>query len=133
MDGSQRDEIGEELAEWGKVALIETRGRVSGRWIRAAVGFVEDPDGALVIAAGAADADWVLNLRANPVCRATVGDQTASYDAAELDTVESAAAVVRLILKYGTPAERLGRGPAFRLTPDAALGAAAATAAMGDQ
>lgn len=26
-------------------------------------------------------------------------------------------AVVALILKYGTPAERLGRGPAFRLRP----------------
>jgi hypothetical protein len=34
-----------------------------------------------------------------------------------LDRTEAAAAVVSLILKYGTPAEGLGRGPAFRLVP----------------
>jgi hypothetical protein len=28
---------------------------------------------------------------------------------------EANAGIVALILKYGTPAERLGRGPAFRL------------------
>jgi hypothetical protein len=40
--------------------------------------------------------------------------------ATALDGPEAAAAVRGLILRYGTPAERLGRGPAFRLIPAAA-------------
>ena len=108
--------IGEELAAWGKVALIETTGRTSGRPVIAAVGFVEQ-DGYMVIAAGSDTADWALNLRAEPLCRATIGARTHVYRARELDDEERAAAVTALILKYGTPAERLGRGPAFSLVP----------------
>jgi deazaflavin-dependent oxidoreductase (nitroreductase family) len=114
MDGGS-DDIGRELAEWGKVALLETRGRMSGRPVRTAVGFLEEPDGSLLLAAGDERADWVLNLRSSAECQAIIGDRSAPYVAHELDDVERAAAVVRLILKYGTPAERLGRGPAFRL------------------
>ena len=113
----RQDAIGEELAGWGKVALIETRGRRSGRPVRAAVGFVDEPTGALVVAAGDDHADWALNLRANPQCRATIGDATHAYVARELAADERAVAITSLILKYGTPAERLGRGPAFRLMP----------------
>ncbi len=113
----EQDAIGEELAGWGKVALIETRGRRSGRPARAAVGFVDEPSGTLVVAAGDDHADWVLNLGVNPQCRATIGDESRSYVARELAAGERAAAITSLILKYGTPAERLGRGPAFRLTP----------------
>jgi len=118
VNDGRRDEIGEELAQWGKVALLETRGRSSGNLVRTAVGFVEEADGSLLVAAGAQDADWALNLRAYPSCLATVGDVATSYHATELDDAGSAATVVRLILKYGTPAERLGRGPAFRLIRD---------------
>ena len=109
------DELGVQLAEWGKVALLETSGRASGRVVRTAVGFVED--GAdLLIAAGTELADWALNLRANPLCTITIEEQTADYIAREVDEDERGPAVVALILKYGTPAERLGRGPVFRLT-----------------
>jgi deazaflavin-dependent oxidoreductase (nitroreductase family) len=109
------DLIGEELASWGKVAWLETRGRSTGRPVAAAVGFVEEPDGSLLVAAGAPDADWARNLEADPRCRVTVEGQTADMTAAELDRAETSRTVVQLILKYGTPAERLGRGPAFRL------------------
>ena len=112
-----KDEIGEELAAWGKVALLETAGRVSGRRVRSAVGFLEQSDGVLIVAAGADDADWALNLRANGRCTATVGDDVVTYEATELPIDERNAAISALILKYGTPAERLGRGPAFRLVP----------------
>ena len=108
--------IGEQLAGWGKVALIETVGRSSGRPAKAAVGFVEHDDGSLLVAAGADTADWALNLRSQPRCRATIGEATYEYEATELEDGEHAAAVTALILKYGTPAERLGRGPVFRLT-----------------
>ena len=49
-------DVGEQLAGWGVVAILETRGRVTGRPARAAVGFVEEPDGSLLVAAGEPDA-----------------------------------------------------------------------------
>jgi deazaflavin-dependent oxidoreductase (nitroreductase family) len=109
--------LGEQLAGWGKVALLETKGRTSGRTVQSAVGFVEEEDGSLVLAAGSDSADWALNLRANPACRATVGERTAAYVATEVEGDELAHGLVALILKYGTPAERLGHGPVFRLRP----------------
>jgi hypothetical protein len=82
------------------------------------VGYVEQPDGSLLVAAGEPEADWALNLQADPRCRATIGERTVELDAAELhEPAQKAHAVRELILKYGTPAERLGRGPAFRLSP----------------
>jgi deazaflavin-dependent oxidoreductase (nitroreductase family) len=110
--------IGEELAGWGKVALLETVGRSSGRRVQSAVGFVDAADGALYIAAGSETADWAQNLRHEPRCRATIADRAAAYVAQEVEGAERAQAVTDLILKYGTPAERLGRGPVFRLAPD---------------
>jgi deazaflavin-dependent oxidoreductase (nitroreductase family) len=107
--------IGDQLVGWGKVALIETLGRSSGRWTSAAVGFVEESDGTLLVAAGTDTADWALNLRSQPRCRATIVETTHDYDAHELGEQEQAPAVTALILKYGTPAEKLGRGPVFRL------------------
>jgi deazaflavin-dependent oxidoreductase (nitroreductase family) len=111
-------EIGVELAEWGKVALLETTGRISHEPVRTAVGFVEDEHGEILVAAGSEASDWALNLRAQPACRATVGDQVRNYDAAEIpEGAERSRVLVDLVLKYGTPAERLGRGPVFRLVP----------------
>jgi deazaflavin-dependent oxidoreductase (nitroreductase family) len=97
--------------------LIETRGRVTGNPATTAVGFVELPDGSLLIAAGSDESDWALNLRSDRHCSATVGEQTTSYEARELHDAERSDAISALILKYGTPAERLGRGPAFELMP----------------
>lgn len=111
------DPIGEQLAGWGKVARLETRGRRSGRPQVATVGYVEESDGSLLVAAGDPGADWVRNLRADPTCRATVGERTAPGRAEELDGPDRARAIRELILRYGTPAERLGAGPAFRIRP----------------
>jgi deazaflavin-dependent oxidoreductase (nitroreductase family) len=98
---------------------METTGRVSGRRVTAAVGFVEQPNGQLLVAAGADDADWALNLRADPHCSVIIGDKHADYAALEVhDDDERGQAIRELILKYGTPAERLGRGPVFRLQPE---------------
>jgi len=68
------------------------------------------------VAAGGDSTDWALNLRANPECTVEIEDRTADYTAREVDEAARGPAVVALILKYGTPAERLGRGPVFRLT-----------------
>lgn len=105
----------DDLVAWGRVLRIETRGRVSRRIARAVVGFVERPDGTLVVAAGSSATDWGRNLLADPACRATIADATFAAVARELEGPEHAAAVRDLILKYGQPAEGLGAGPAFEL------------------
>lgn len=108
-----------ELASWGKVAVIEARGRRSGQMRSTAVGFIDESDGALLVAASDWHTDWALNLIADASCRVSIGDVTGSYVAERLDDAAGAAAVTALILRYGTPAERLGAGPAFRLRPHA--------------
>lgn len=111
------DPYGEDLADWGKVLLLETTGRVTGRLVRAPVGFVEDADGSLLVAATSPAAQWAANLAANPTCRGRIGAAARAYLAEEIDGAERARAIVGLILRYGTPAEGLGSGPAFRLRP----------------
>jgi deazaflavin-dependent oxidoreductase (nitroreductase family) len=112
-----RDPFGEQLVGWSKAVAIETRGRRTGRTVITAVGFVEEPDGSLLVAAGDPGAHWAANLRAEPRCVARIGTLRAAYVAEELDDAAEARAITGLILKYGTPAERLGAGPAFRLRP----------------
>ena len=85
--------------------------------VRTAVGFVEDDDGTC---------SWLpatsVGLGAQPARQSSVHghieERTADYTAREVSEADRGPAVVALILKYGTPAERLGRGPVFRLTPD---------------
>ncbi len=71
----------------------------------------------MLVASGEPDADWARNLEVNPGCRLTVGERSWEAVAEPLDRAEAARAVSGMILKYGTPAERLGRGQAFRLRP----------------
>jgi hypothetical protein len=91
---------------------------VTGRPLEVALGYVEDLDGSLLVAAGADDADWARNLEAEPRCRVSIGEVSWPALAEPLDVPQSQRAVHELILRYGTPAERLGRGPAFRLLRD---------------
>lgn len=109
------DAMGAELAAWGKVLLLETRGRRTGTRRTVAVGFVEEPDGSLLIAAGGPRTAWAANLLAEPRCRVATGATVREARAEPLASEEADRAVVALILRYGTPAERLGDGPAFRL------------------
>jgi deazaflavin-dependent oxidoreductase (nitroreductase family) len=111
------DSYGEQLVGWEKAIAIETRGRVSGRTVVATVGFIEEPDGSLLVAAGDPGAHWAANLRAEPRCVARIGTRRSDCIADELEGAAKARAVTELILKYGTPSERLGAGPAFRLRP----------------
>jgi deazaflavin-dependent oxidoreductase (nitroreductase family) len=109
-------DLGDQLAGWGRVAIVETRGRVSGRPARAAVGFIEESDGSLLVAAGDPDADWARNLEAEPECTVSIGGRSIRVRAEPLVGSERNAAIAGLILRYGTPSEGLGRGPVFRLT-----------------
>lgn len=121
------DPVGEQLAAWGKVALLETTGRASGAAHRVAVGFIEEPDGSILVAAGT-DAAWARNLLAAPACLVTIGERSFAAVAEPLAAADHARAIRELILRYGTPAERLGAGPSFRLRRAASGGAAAAGA-----
>jgi deazaflavin-dependent oxidoreductase (nitroreductase family) len=110
-------DVGDQLAAWGVVAIVETRGRVSGLPARAAVGFLQDADGSLLVAAGDPNADWALNLEAEPACTVTVGERSMRALAEPIEGADRNAAISGLILRYGTPSEGLGRGPVFRIRP----------------
>jgi deazaflavin-dependent oxidoreductase (nitroreductase family) len=109
----------DELVRDGRVARLALRGHRSGqpRWVT--VGFVELPDGSLVVAARSAEAGWARNLEAEPRATVTTGDRTWDALAHRLDDRDPRriAAVRDLILRYGTPSEGLGNGPVFVLTP----------------
>ena len=107
----------DDLVTGGRVLQIQTRGRVTGRPALAVVGFVARPGNSLVIAAGSPTADWAQNLLSEPACRITIGVATFAATAVELVGTGHATAVRDLILKYGTPAEGLGRGPSFEVRP----------------
>jgi len=81
-----------------------------------AVGYVDEPDGSILVAAGGR-ALWALNLLTDPTAEVEVGNRRFTAIAEPLEGADHARVVGGLILRYGTPAERLGRGPTFRLRP----------------
>ena len=83
------------------------------------MGFLEEPDGSLLVAAGSPTTRWAANLLADPACHGTISGVRRAYLAEELSGADRARAISGLILKYGTPAEGLGTGPALRLRPAA--------------
>ena len=110
----------DDLVASGRYVRIGTQGRRSGEPRDVTVGFVESepgPPGAIVVAAGDTEADWALNLLDDPRCGVTVGDRSFEAIAEPLAGAEHARAIRALILRYGTSAEGLGRGPSFRLLP----------------
>jgi deazaflavin-dependent oxidoreductase (nitroreductase family) len=110
------DPLADDLAAWGKVIRLHTTGRRSGRRRTVTIGFAEEDDGSLLVAAASDATGWAANLRAMPACIVERAGQRTRCSAETLQGSERAAAITRLVLKYGTPAERLGAGPAFRLT-----------------
>jgi deazaflavin-dependent oxidoreductase (nitroreductase family) len=109
----------DDLTAWGKTIVLESVGRASGRPRRVTLGFIAEDSGAILIAASEDTSRWARNLLAEPRCHVERdGSRVPSY-AARLSSEESHAVVARLILKYGTPSERLGGGPAFRVSPRA--------------
>jgi deazaflavin-dependent oxidoreductase (nitroreductase family) len=109
----------DDLVRSGRFARLELRGRNSGESRAVNVGFVEESDGAILVAAGSPDASWALNLLADPNCTVTIGERSYAARAEPLDDADPrrGRAVRELILRYGTPSERLGSGPIFVLRP----------------
>jgi len=56
-------------------------------------------------------------LLAQPRVDVEIGERAFTAIAEGLDATDHAKAIRELILRYGTPAERLGRGLSFRLRP----------------
>jgi len=112
--------VDDDLVRQGRFARLELRGHRSGVRRAVTIGFIEEPGGELLIAAADPDTAWSRNLEAEtgPV-RVTVGSRTFMATAALLDERDPrrSRAVRELILRYGTPSERLGGGPVFVLTP----------------
>jgi deazaflavin-dependent oxidoreductase (nitroreductase family) len=108
-----------ELVASGRFVRIETRGTVSGLARSVTIGFVDDEavPGAILVAAGTTTTAWAANLLADPACRVESADRSFDAIAEPLEPAEHARAVRELILRYGTPAERLGHGTSFRLRP----------------
>lgn len=104
-----------DLVAWGRVIRLHTTGRRSGRPRVATIGFVEEADGSLSVAAASEATHWAANLRASPDCLVERDGRRGPYRATPLEGTARASAISRLVLKYGTPAERLGAGPAFLL------------------
>ena len=110
----------DDLVASGRFARIRALGGRTGLPRPVTVGFVDDdegPPGAILVAAGALDSACARNLLVNPACRVEVGDRAFDAVAEPLPPAEHARAIRDLILRYGTPAEGLGRGESFRLRP----------------
>ena len=108
----------DDLVTSGRFVRIETRGERTGLARAVTIGFAEDvpgDPGTILIAAGSPDSAWARNLLADPACRVTLGDRSFEAVAEPLEPADHARAIRELILRYGTPAEGLGRGPSFRL------------------
>jgi deazaflavin-dependent oxidoreductase (nitroreductase family) len=83
------------------------------------VGFVDEPDGSILVAAGSPNRSWAANLLADPRVDVRAGGRAFAAEAEELDERDPrrGRAVRELILRYGTPSEALGSGPIFALHP----------------
>jgi deazaflavin-dependent oxidoreductase (nitroreductase family) len=117
--------LGERMAASGRMAMIEVRGRKSGKAIRTPVGYVRADDGSVWLGAGRAESQWPRNLLVTPRCRVRIADVEQAYAAEELRDEERARAVAAIYAKYGAPAASVGAGPVFVLRPiaDSADGA----------
>lgn len=104
-----------ELVALGRIAHLVCRGRTSGQPRSVAVGYLDEPDGSVLVAANGDDQDWARNLLADPAVTVEIGERRFAATAEPLGRADHARAVRGLILRYGTPSERLGRGPSFRL------------------
>ncbi len=107
----------EDLFATGRFIRLETRGRTTDKPRVVTIGYVEEPDGSLLVAARSDATAWARNLDADPACRVELGPRRWDAVAEPLARDDHVRAIRALILRYGTPSEDLGRGPSFRLRP----------------
>jgi deazaflavin-dependent oxidoreductase (nitroreductase family) len=112
-------ELDAAFADDTRFARLRMRGRRSGQERSVTVGFVAEPDGTILVAAGTPDSAWPRNLLADPIVEVAIGGRTFTGEAEPLDDRDPrrGRAVRELILRYGTPSEGLGSGPIFVIRP----------------
>ena len=117
-DGSMEDEL---VAAGRYVFVLETRGRVSGLPRVVTIGFVEEVDGALLLAARPG-AHWADNLLADPRCVVTVGERSWLLRSPRSSTGPEFDQAIREHILRATPRPPRcsAGGPAFRIRPVAA-------------
>ena len=71
----------------------------------------------MLVAANDDSTAWARNLLEQPACRVDIGGRHFNAIAEPLEGADHNRAIAALILRYGTPAEKLGHGPSFRLRP----------------
>jgi hypothetical protein len=83
------------------------------------VGYVDEPDGSILVAAGSLDRSWATNLLVDPTVEVEAGGRSFVGEAEVLDDRDPrrGRAVRELILRHGTPSEGLGSGPVFVIRP----------------
>ena len=109
----------DDLVASGRYARLDIDPLAGGRRRTVTVGYLPADDGTVLVAATAPGAHWAGALGDARHVRVTIGDRSFPADVTELadDDPARADALRDLILRYGTPAEGLGRGPVFRLRP----------------
>lgn len=109
--------IDDEVAS-GRYARLELRS-ATGATRAVTVGFVDSSDAGILVASGTPEARWAVALASDDDVVVTIAERRfrASATVLEEGDPERARALRELILRYGTPSERLGRGPVFRLSP----------------
>ncbi len=107
------------MADDTRFARLRTRGRHSGEWRAVTVGYVEEPDGSILVAAGGPNSAWSRNLLADPAVDVELFSRAFRGEAQLLDDRDPrrGRAVRELILRFGTPSEGLGSGPIFAIRP----------------
>ena len=119
------------MARSGRVGLLATGGRRTGEARRTAVGFVERPDGRLVVAAGGPGRKWALNLSADARCTYTLRGVTRRYRATPLTGADRDAAIGELDAKFTRLDRRTPWQQVFELVPEGMADGSSPTSSEG--
>jgi len=106
------------MARSGRVGILASTGRRSGRRRTAPLGFVRRPDGTVLVAAGSPGPAWAANLQAQPACTFTIRGRERRYRARLLEGSERDEALVAGRAAWGRMAGRAAFGETFALEPE---------------
>ena len=107
------------MARSGRVGILATTGRRTGRRRTAPLGYVARPDGTVLVAAGSPGPAWAGNLLAQSSCTFSIRGRERRYRARLLESAERDEALASVRTAWGRMAERATFGETFALEPEA--------------